>query len=432
MKLRNKYIFGILTLASLLSGCIQEDVPTFDKDSDAVYFPENKKDLTKRVNLGNIIPTDDSEDTKFIVQIKLMGRMYNQPRKVTFGKRAIEGYDMPEFTIPEVVFQKGEVIKDIEFVFKKPAELNKEYGVTVFISSVNSEETIGGGVLDHEEVTFYIKESYDKPNNWEPFELKLYFGDWNPTKHRMLLAITKQQNYALQWNPRAWGVWNTEMFKRIRKKAEAGENIEELNVPVPRDANHNYKYGKPYYWTELHDKYLGAYLDGSFTVIAKDLKLNTLNEKELLSLDEEGMKNLNKKAVKLMMLEYNKFFNRSNPVNVWKQRCWFPVIKDTDYEVVAPASWKGDFASNKIKKYYGDYSEAKYKFMIKTWLEKVGEENFFIGELFPVLLSYTNTGIEDNWDEGLGGEEKIKECYAFLKAKAIETGQSFTFPNVEP
>lgn len=432
MKLRNKYILGILAIASLLGGCAQEEVPTFDKGSDAVYFPEKKEKLTKRINIGNIIPTDDSGDTKTKVQIKLMGRLYDHPRKVTFGKKAIEGYEMPEIITPEVIFQKGEVTKEVEFTFKKPAELNKEYGVTVFISSVNSEETIGGGVVDHEEVTFYIVESYRKPQLWDPYELRNFFGDWNPEKHKMLLAITRNQNYAQNWDPNSWIAWNTEMFKKIRKKSEAGENIDELMVPVPRDADHRAKYGKPYYWNELNDKYLGEYIDGNFVALAKDLNLNTVNEKDLLAVDEEKMKELNKKAVKIMMKEYNRFFNRTTPSNVWKQRCWFPLLKDTDYEVVKHSAWSAPFSSEKVKKYYGEYSEAKYKFMIKTWLEKVGESNFFIGDIFPIALMYTNTGIESVWDTNLGGEERIKECNALFKSKAEETGQSFSFPNVEP
>lgn len=106
-----------------------------------------------------------------------------------------------------------------------------------------------------------------------------------------------------------------------------------------------------------------------------------------------------------------------------------PMLKDMDYDVVTPIWWTA--CSSMITPYYGDYSEAKYKFMIKTLLNAKGDK-FFLPEMFPIYQDWnSDTGFA--WDTLLGGEAGIKECYKLFYAEWEKNKDQydFTFPKRE-
>ena len=87
-------------------------------------------------------------------------------------------------------------------------------------------------------------------------------------------------------------------------------------------------------------------------------------------------------------------------------------------------------AGDMISQYYGEYSDEKYKFMIKTWLEVQGSDNFVLVQMFPIYKDWTWSAY---WDDRIGGEEQIKKCYKVFKAAydAAPAGTySFTFPEL--
>ena len=81
------------------------------------------------------------------------------------------------------------------------------------------------------------------------------------------------------------------------------------------------------------------------------------------------------------------------------------MVEGVDYDVVAPAFWTNSLTGPMIKKYYGEYSEAKYKKMLQIASSSV--DGFKPFQLFPVKLiwddaSMTNTPMWDtdanlNW-----------------------------------
>ena len=69
--------------------------------------------------------------------------------------------------------------------------------------------------------------------------------------------------------------------------------------------------------------------------------------------------------------------------------------------------------------------------MIKTWLEKQGTDNFVLIQMFPIRLA--DDWWSAKWDNSIGGEDQIKECYKVFKAAydAAPAGTySFTFPEL--
>ena len=143
---------------------------------------------------------------------------------------------------------------------------------------------------------------------------------------------------------------------------------------------------------------------------------------------------LHKTAVKAMMSQYNNYLYWSYKGNNYKSGTWTPMYAEMEYDVVKPYHWENTWAygaGDMISQYYGEYSDEKYKFMIKTWLEKQGTDNFVLIQMFPVCLSSDWWSAE--WDSTIGGEGQIKECYKAFKAAydAVPAGTyNFTFPEL--
>ena len=136
-----------------------------------------------------------------------------------------------------------------------------------------------------------------------------------------------------------------------------------------------------------------------------------------------------------MMNQYNIYlYQWALPGNMYKSYNWTPMYAEMEYDVVKPYHWENTYAygaGDMISQYYGEYSEEKYKFMIKTWLEKQGTDNFVLIQMFPVCLS--NDWWSAAWDSSIGGEDQIKECYKAFKAAydAAPAGTyNFTFPEL--
>ncbi len=259
----------------------------------------------------------------------------------------------------------------------------------------------------------------------------------------------------------------------IREHNQVHPN-EPLNIAIPFISD-GPEYPKPYYWTEKHDKYLGTYSSSSFISLCNSIGADTSNEKELFNGEEENLKGLHKKAIVAMMESFNKYFNWGMSFDNFRNE-QIPMMKDMDYDVVTPIWWTacssmitpyyGDYSEAKYKfmiktllnakgdkfflpemfpiyqdwnsdtgfawdTYYGDYSEAKYKFMIKTLLNAKGDK-FFLPEMFPIYQDWnSDTGFA--WDTLLGGEAGIKECYKLFYAEWEKNKDQydFTFPKRE-
>lgn len=423
MKRNCLYILLFLLTGSWLASCEKSEPPFYDANSNGAYFDYDKEKLDTIINFADYILEDPKEITVKI-KIKLLGYVEDFDRTLVLKAIAMENYPQAQVTCPEVVFKAGEYKKEIEIKVGRPETQDTRYGMTLSVDEERSD--IGIGAEGFENFNVYVEDSYQTPAGWE-YNAGMFFGEFSAEKHIFIVKVTKDEQYAYNNNP--WGVYpdyQLAVIDSIREHNQAHPN-EPLNIAIPFISG-GPEYPKPYYWTEKHDKYLGAYSSKSFISLCNSIGADTSNEKELFNGEEENLKGLHKKAIVAMMKSFNNYFNWGMSFDNFRNE-QIPMMKDMDYDVVTPIWWTA--CSSMVTPYYGDYSEAKYKFMIKTLLNAKGDK-FFLPEMFPIYQGQSgNTGFA--WDTLLGGEAGIKECYKLFYAEWEKNKDQydFTFPKRE-
>lgn len=423
MKRNCLYILLFLLTGSWLASCEKSEPPFYDANSNGAYFDYDKEKLDTIINFADYILEDPKEITVKI-KIKLLGYVEDFDRTLVLKAIAMENYPQAQVTCPEVVFKAGEYKKEIEIKVGRPETQDTRYGMTLSVDEERSD--IGIGAEGFENFNVYVEDSYQTPAGWE-YNAGMFFGEFSAEKHIFIVKVTKDEDYAYNNNP--WGVYpdyQLAVIDSIREHNQAHPN-EPLNIAIPFISG-GPEYPKPYYWTEKHDKYLGTYSSSSFISLCNSIGADTSNEKELFNGEEENLKGLHKKAIVAMMKSFNNYFNWGMSFDNFRNE-QIPMLKDMDYDVVTPIWWTA--CSSMITPYYGDYSEAKYKFMIKTLLNAKGDK-FFLPEMFPIYQGWnSDTGFA--WDTLLGGEAGIKECYKLFYAEWEKNKDQydFTFPKRE-
>lgn len=423
MKRNCLYILLFLLTGSWLASCEKSEPPFYDANSNGAYFDYDKEKLDTIINFADYILEDPKEITVKI-KIKLLGYVEDFDRTLVLKAIAMENYPQAQVTCPEVVFKAGEYKKEIEIKVGRPETQDTRYGMTLSVDEERSD--IGIGAEGFENFNVYVEDSYQTPAGWE-YNAGMFFGEFSAEKHIFIVKVTKDEQYAYNNNP--WGVYpdyQLAVIDSIREHNQAHPN-EPLNIAIPFISG-GPEYPKPYYWTEKHDKYLGTYSSSSFISLCNSIGADTSNEKELFNGEEENLKGLHKKAIVAMMESFNNYFSWGMFLDNFRNE-QIPMMKDMDYDVVTPIWWTA--CSSMVTPYYGDYSEAKYKFMIKTLLNAKGDK-FFLPEMFPIYQDQSgNTGFA--WDTLLGGEAGIKECYKLFYAEWEKNKDQydFTFPKRE-
>ena len=423
MKRNCLYILLFLLTGSWLASCEKSEPPFYDANSNGAYFDYDKEKLDTIINFADYILEDPKEITVKI-KIKLLGYVEDFDRTLVLKAIAMENYPQAQVTCPEVVFKAGEYKKEIEIKVGRPETQDTRYGMTLSVDEERSD--IGIGAEGFENFNVYVEDSYQTPAGWE-YNAGMFFGEFSAEKHIFIVKVTKDEDYAYNNNP--WGVYpdyQLAVIDSIREHNQAHPN-EPLNIAIPFISG-GPEYPKPYYWTEKHDKYLGTYSSSSFISLCNSIGADTSNEKELFNGEEENLKGLHKKAIVAMMESFNNYFSWGMFLDNFRNE-QIPMLKDMDYDVVTPIWWTA--CSSMITPYYGDYSEAKYKFMIKTLLNAKGDK-FFLPEMFPIYQDWnSDTGFA--WDTLLGGEAGIKECYKLFYAEWEKNKDQydFTFPKRE-
>ena len=423
MKRNCLYILLFLLTGSWLASCEKSEPPFYDANSNGAYFDYDKEKLDTIINFADYILEDPKEITVKI-KIKLLGYVEDFDRTLVLKAIAMENYPQAQVTCPEVVFKAGEYKKEIEIKVGRPETQDTRYGMTLSVDEERSD--IGIGAEGFENFNVYVEDSYQIPAGWE-YNAGMFFGEFSAEKHIFIVKVTKDEDYAYNNNP--WAVYpdyQLAVIDSIREHNQAHPN-EPLNIAIPFISG-GPEYPKPYYWTEKHDKYLGTYSSSSFISLCNSIGADTSNEKELFNGEEENLKGLHKKAIVAMMKSFNNYFNWGMSFDNFRNE-QIPMLKDMDYDVVTPIWWTA--CSSMVTPYYGDYSEAKYKFMIKTLLNAKGDK-FFLPEMFPIYQDWnSDTGFA--WDTLLGGEAGIKECYKLFYAEWEKNKDQydFTFPKRE-
>ena len=419
MKLRiNKsYILGLMAVGSLFTACSHEDPILFGGESDGYYFNYNSaEDMTATINFADSVVTDPQMGYVSL-KVRLLGHLSDNTTAIKFKAEPVEGYEMPEVTLPVAEVKPGEYDTSVKVGVARPTQENTTYAVKITFEQADK------SMKDFNSFVIYTKEVYERPDNWTD----RYYGEWTAEKFKFCAKTLKNAAFYREDTYKQSNVYNPTLIYAVRDwhKEHPTEAIP-YDIPFLDDTEfYSDEYHKPDYWGDLQDKYFGNYNGWGFGKFALNLGVNTQNEYQILgSTDEAELQKSNKNAVLLMLQNYNNQFEQN--YNFWGFNSAFsvPMVEGVDYDVVAPAFWTNSLTRPMIEKYYGEYSEAKYKKMLKIASSNV--DGFKPFQLFPVRLlwddaSMTNTPMWDtdanlNWT--LYGEQVIYEFYKIFKQNA--------------
>ena len=366
--IKNKKLIVLLMIgAMMLTSCRHQEPPLYDVKSDGLYFDYKLKlELTQTVNFADHV-LREKETVPVSIKLKRLGYMSDKPLKVVMKAKEVKGKPSITVRIPEIIFEPKEYEKTITVDVGVPAERDKTYAVCLFFDTEDPASDLKSSIKEFSEFVLEVKESFSKPERWD-YTLQLYLGDWSPEKHIFMIRTLNENDYAESSDWGKYIQYNIAAVQELRRRQQQDENyVVTIAIPFTQEA----QYPEPFYWTEEHNKYLGAYTSSGFVSLATALNANTSNELKIFTGEDGNMQKLNKVAVKNMMNSYNTFFSWLYPGSIYRERLWVPMFPGVEYEIVAPVCWAESEATKAmLEYYYGEYSEAKYKFMLNTWLEK--------------------------------------------------------------
>lgn len=433
------YIISLFGLSFVTTACEEQKPDFFDEGANSVYFDYKTADEFQQSvrfqDKGEGFP----EYIPVSIKLKLLGYLKENVRPVYLKMKPVEGY--PEITaeLPEVSFSNNEYEKEIIVNVACPEEYDIEYAISLYIDG-SEPGSLSCDVEGCDEYAIYVKKlsSYEQPPHWtdDAVSITMYLGTWTPAKHEFFVKLTGDESFADLWKLNNWFDrtilrYNEMAVAELRRQyAETGEPVK-IEIPFNRECN----YEKPAYWTDVHDRFF-EYSSAVFADMANSVGANTTNEEELLG-NTATLEDIHKACVKHMMEEYNRYFTEWGvSINDFAYNCWFPMYDDVEYELVQPLCWstEGEGGGEKPTKYYGEYSDEKYRFMINTWLkhQKEAGKQFMLWQMFPIIKNWITMGAD--WDSLGGGEKAIKECYKVFKAAydaAPEGTYSFSFPQLD-
>lgn len=423
MKKDYLYLLLLLTIGSWLISCEESEPPFYDANSNGAYFDYEKEKLDTLVNFADYV-LQNPKEVIVKARIKLLGYIEDYDRTLILKASPLEDYPLADIECQEVVFKAGEFRKEVEIHIKRPQTQDIRYGANICVDEERSD--IGAGAEGFENFTIYVEESFNTPENWDRGAGQ-FFGAFTAEKHILIVRVTKDEHYVDTKNP--WGVYPNYQLQVIdsirRHNQEHPDQLLDIAIPFISGGP---VYPKPYYWTSLHDQYLGTYNSESFISLCQSIGVDTSNEAKVFKADEDNLKSLHIQAVKSMMEKFNSYFYWGQSFLNFRST-QIPMKKGIDYEVVTPVWWTT--CPNMVPPYYGEYRESKYKFMIQTLLDKQGDQ-FFLPEMFPLYQDW-NSPSGFSWDEEMGGEEKIREWHQlfYTEWEKNKDQYDFTFPKVK-
>ncbi len=435
MKFKHVYIAALSALGLTLTACQYDEPDFFDAKNNGIYFnydsPESfKADLNFATHI--VKPVDTIGLT---LKVKLLGHLSDKERKVKLVGDSIPNYLVAQFdTLPKIItFAPNEYEKDVKIVALRPATEDEHYAAALRFEPISSD--IGEGIEGKDVFNVFVSFEYLKPDNWDNSDVKLWYGEWTKEKHIFLAKnYFDNDNYA-NWESYDLYPAHKYVVDSVRKTPEL-----DFEIPYYYDAFFtNTPYFRPEYWTADHDKYIfnfnsltqkGAQ-SYSFVQLAYAEGLTTKTEEEYFTGDIERLKEINVRAVELMQDIYDQFLLDQRNPDSYKIMYETQFHKDIDYRLRQPLCWsdKVPDANALISKYYGEYSEKKFKFMINTLLDAVPDETALYN-IFPIQREYNEKAdvyhVKLYNFESFNGEEMVKRYNELFRA--ADTENIYNFP----
>lgn len=446
MKKSIHYIIWLLGLMVTMTACEDREPDLFDKDANGAYFDDEKDAEFKHIlNFGDYMV--GSPDTVTIkLKVKLLGYLMDEARTLAVKTKTIEGYEPANVTIDKVIFANKEYEKHIEVKVKRPEFEDSTYAICIYLDGSGD---IGSGIEGQNEINLYVKESYEKPAVWYS-HMDTYFGAWSKEKHIFLAQYTGNDKFysALYDSNKKSHEYDSIVALNISAVnallAAEPEDTIVVDLPIMKESDLPAypAYSKPYFWSE-YESVLGIFRANKFCrfvgmlggATTKDIVELFASDAAKQKMDEEAA-NFHKDDVLYMLNEYYNYALMGYSISEYKSLCWVELKNTVNYKVRIPFWWEdpnGLGTGEIVKKYFGEYSDAKYQFMLKTMMKDDGAGNFITESILPFVYdAEKGTYVWDSSPFGkkqLAGEERLKECYRIIKA-ANDKRNQFDIPVV--
>ena len=431
MKKNIHYILWLLAMAVVLTACEDREPDLFDKDSNGAYFDyEYAKDFEKTLNFSDYI-VGNPDTVTVTLNVKLLGYLMDDARTLAVKTKDVVGYEPADVAIGEVVFTNKEYEKQIEVKVKRPAVEDVMYAVCIYLDGSGD---IGTGIDGKNEINLFVTESYEKPAMWYS-HMDTYIGEWSKEKHIFLAQHTGNDKFYASLYDSNSEMHDFDAILALNVSAVnamlASEPQEEIDVELPILKETDYPaYTKPYFWNE-YEPVLGMFRASKFCRFTTMLGGATTKDIVALFASEAAKEKMEQEAgdfhkddVLYMLNEYYNYALTGLPISEYKNLCWVKMDATVNYKVRIPYWWEdpNDMGTADIaKKYFGEYSDDKYKFMLVTMLAADGADEFITESILPFVYDVERATFA--WDNSLfgekqlAGEERLKECYRIIKAK---------------
>ena len=431
MKKSIHYIVWLLAMAVVLTACEDREPDLFDKDSNGAYFDyEYAKDFEKTLNFSDYI-VGNPDTVTVTLNVKLLGYLMDDARTLAVKTKDVVGYEPADVAIGEVVFANKEYEKQIEVKVKRPAVEDVMYAVCIYLDGSGD---IGTGIDGKNEINLFVTESYEKPAMWYS-HMDTYLGEWSKEKHIFLAQHTGNDKFYASLYDSNSEMHDFDAILALNVSAVnallASEPQEEIDVELPILKETDYPaYTKPYFWNE-YEPVLGMFRASKFCRFTTMLGGATTKDIVALFASEAAKEKMEQEAgdfhkddVLYMLNEYYNYALTGLPISEYKNLCWVRMDATVNYKVRIPYWWEdpnGLGTADIAKKYFGEYSDDKYKFMLVTMLAADGADEFITESILPFVYDVERATFA--WDNSpfgakqLAGEERLKECYRIIKAK---------------
>ena len=430
MKKSIDYIVWLLCLTTAFTACDESEPDLFDGSANGAYFDyEYAADFNKTLNFSDHI-VGNPDTVSIALKVKLLGYLMEEGRTLSVKTKEIEGYAPAYVTIENVVFTDNEYEKEIEVKVIRPELEDTTYAVCIYLDGSGD---IGTGINGKNEINLYVTESYEKPAVWYS-HIDTYLGDWSKEKHVFLANHTGNNRFYEELYDNNMGMHVFDSILALNVSAVnallANEPEEPIAVDLPILAEtERPAYTAPYFWSEC-EQYLGIFKPNKFcrftTMLGgsntRDIA-SLYSSEDAIQMMQDEAENFHKNDVYDMLNEYYNYAMNGCPISEYKNLFWVEMKNNSNYRMRVPFWWEdpnGLGTAEIVKKYFGEYKDDKYQFMLKTMMKDDGAENFIAASILPFI--YDKEKNTYRWDESpfgkkqLAGEERLKECYRVIKA----------------
>lgn len=423
-------MIGLFCLVLTFTACESREPDLFDKDANGAYFDyEYAADFDKELNFSDHI-VGSPDTVSLTLKVKLLGYLKDEGRTLSVKTKAVEGYLPADVTIEEVVFADKEYEKDIEVKVKRPEIEDSVYAVCIYLDGSGD---LGTGIAGKNEINLFVTETYGQPSVWYS-HVDTYLGGWNREKHIFLANHTGNNSFYENLFDKNSGMHIFDAILALNVSAVnsllASEPTEPIDVDLPILKETDYPdYREPYFWSD-YKELLGVFRANKFCRFVYMLGgSNTKDVAALFASDaardemEASASDFHKDDVLYMLNQYYTYALMGYPISEYRNLFWVELKNSVNYNMRIPFWWEdpnGLGTAEIVKKYFGEYKDDKYQFMIKTMMKEDGPENFITESILP--FRYDTEKGTYVWDSSLfgtkqlSGEERLKECYRIIKA----------------